>query len=438
MRAAARIAPRAAPRGSLALLGLLLVAPGGAWALGSAEKGDRSITATGAVRVLAGFLHFADQPLLFPSGDDGLAAGEARVILDGGLLRGLDYEAHLYAGLSRQPGFAGLSGLTGGAFATASSFDSPYRTRYLSWDYWRGGSVGGQLGVDRLAFKLHEGPYSVTVGRFPVNYSVTRLFTPNDFFAPFAATAINRLYKPGVDAVRAGVSLGPLSSIEVVGVVGSAADGSATWQKSALLLRASLVRWQIEWAALGGRLADRWVVGGSVQGNIGPIGVRAEGHAGFPDWNADGQLDGPVHGRVAGGVGKEFSWHNVSLAAEYMYLSDGAAAPADYLARARRLFPDDQRYLGQHYVGARVGLDLVPVLKAGAVVLWNAADLSGLALATLSYDIADEATLIAGVMAPWGAQPPPSGAAPGAAGLALQSEFGLTPLTAFLEMRCFF
>ena len=41
------------------------------------------------------------------------------------------------------------------------------------------------LGVDRMSVKLHEGRYSITFGRFPINHSVTQIFTPNDFFAPF-------------------------------------------------------------------------------------------------------------------------------------------------------------------------------------------------------------------------------------------------------------
>lgn len=417
----------------LCVLAVLAAAPR-AHALGSAESGDLSLNATGSVRLLAGFLHYPDEPAVYPSGDDGLAAGVVRLVLDGGLTRGVDYEVNVFSDLSRLPSLARGGGLlAAGSFSTAGSFESPYRTPYLAWSYWRSGSTTGQLGVDRLSVKLHEGRYSITFGRFPINHSVTQIFTPNDFFAPFTATAINRVYKPGVDAVRVGVSLGELSMLEADAVIGSDADGAPSWQRSAALLRASTVLWKIEWAGLAGRLAGRWVVGGSLQGSIGPVGVRAEGHAGFPDRLASGQLDGPVHGRVAAGLSKEFIWHNSSVGAEYLFQSDGGAAPAEYLGRMGRLFPDDQPYLGQHYVGVRLGGEIVPVLKVNAVALLNAADGSGLVLGSLLYDISDEASFIGGVIVPWGARLAQGGVAP-----ALGSEFGLTPLSAFLEMRFYF
>lgn len=423
-----------------ALLGALLVAgpAGRARAIGGAAKGDLSIQATGSVRLLAGYLHFPDEPVVFAAGDDGLAAAVGRVILDGGLARDVSYEVHGYTDLSRLPalGLGGASLSGGGAFATVSSFDTPYRTPYLAWGYWRSGSVTGQLGVDRLNVKVRRGRLSLSAGRFPINHSVTQLFTPNDFFAPFSATTINRIYKPGVDALRLGVSLGELATLEVAGVLGNDPGGAPCWGRSALLARASFVRWRFEWAALGGRLAERWVVGGSLQGNIGPIGLRAEGHAGFPDRDGDGRLDGdrPVHGRVAGGLGKEFALHNIAIGAEYLYQSDGAGGAAAYLTQLGRRYPDDQPYLGQHYVGARVGGEIIPVLKANVVALVNAADGSGLALASLAYDISDEATFIAGLIAPWGARPVISAGALSALG----SEYGLTPLSAFVEMRFYF
>ncbi len=70
------------------------------------------------------------------------------------------------------------------------------------------------MGVDRLAASRDFGRVGVTVGRFPISYSVTSLFAPNDFFAPFSATNVNRVFKPGVDAVRVKLGLGPLSAME--------------------------------------------------------------------------------------------------------------------------------------------------------------------------------------------------------------------------------
>ena len=120
---------------------------------------------------------------------------------------------------------------------------------------------------------------------------MTSILRPNDFFAPFSATAINTVYKPGVDALRLNLSLGTFSGIEVVRVIGYEADGDPTWGRSALLARASTVEWDFEWALLGGKVAERWVAGASLQGELGPIALRGEGHAGFADADGDGRLD---------------------------------------------------------------------------------------------------------------------------------------------------
>jgi len=326
-----------------------------------------------------------------------------------------------------------------GAFSTAGSTESAYRTTYLAWDFWEDGSVVGQGGVDRAHLDLEAGRVTASLGRFPVNYAVTSIFTPNDFFAPFSATAINKVYKPGVDAIRVGVSLGALSSIEVVGAMGYDDKDVPTWGRTATLMRASTVLWNVEWAALGGKVAERWIAGGSVQGSLGPVALRSEGHAGFPDENGDGapDEDDEVHGRVAAGLDVTFAWRNAAVGAEYAFLSDGAGDPDEYQQRALDLYPDDLPYMGQHYVGLLGGLELIPILRLGVVGLVNAQDGSGVAGPSLTYNIANEADFVAGVFVPWGEQPSVdmSNLIPT---FDIGSEFGPMPLVAFLETRFFF
>jgi len=410
-------------------------------AIGEAENDRASIEAIGAGRILGAYLHYPDIDLLYPGGDDALAAGVLRIILDGGLGEYLDYEVNFYNDFSRTPGSA-----LAGAFATVSDFQTPYRTRYLSWDYWEDGTVNGQLGLDRLKLHFRSDPISLTAGRFPINHSVTYIFTPNDFFAPFSATSINKIYKPGVDALRFSIAPGMLSTIELVGVMGYGDDDVPAWGKSAVLLRASTVLWNFEWALLGGKLAERWVTGASFQGEAGPIGLRGEGHVGFPDQAGDGSLDDldgddetndHIHGRFAAGLDVMFEWHNATIGAEYAFFSDGAGSASAYLGRAMRFFPDDQFYLAQHYVGVSLGGEIIPILRANAVVLFNAIDYSGLGVVSLIYSIADEADFLGGVMIPWGEQSVEVSAPP-EVGVTLGSEFGIMPVTVFLESRFYF
>jgi len=424
-------AARVALASVVAAAALVPCAPRVARAFASASTSTGSVTldATGSIRLTGAWLHYADAPGLLPEDDDALAAATTRLIARGALGEEVVYEVNAFVELSRSPAAS-----TTGAFATAGSFRSPYRAPALAGDFWSSGAVRGSAGLDRLRLTRQHGRAFLSVGRFPVNYGVMGLLSPNDFFAPFSATAINRVYKPGVDALSVGVNVGALSSLEVVGVMGyDALDGSPSWGRAATLLRGSVTAGGFEWAALGGKVAGRWIVGGSLQGELGPLGLRAEGHAGFPDADGDGVLERAPYGRIAAGVDTHFAWHDLALAAEYAFFSDGArGGGARYVERAMRLFPDDLGFLGQHYVVLSAGGTIVPILRAGAAVIVNAGDGSGLVTLSLGYDAADEATFSAGVLLPWGRRPE------SALELDRLTELGLAPVAVFVETQMYF
>lgn len=417
-------------RSSALLVALTLAAPSSAWAFGSARSEDASIEAVGSARLLGGYFHNVDlaAPLANPP-DDGIGAAVFRLLLDGDLSGKLRYDANFFLELSRGPLTEGSN-----AFSTAGSFATPYRTRYLQWDFWDQGAIRGQTGVDRLAVNGSFESVDVTAGRFPVNYSVTSLFSPNDFFAPFSATAINRIYKPGVDALRLRLGLNNVSGLEVLGVLGSGVDGTPGRAHSAILVRLDTVARGFQGALFGGQVAQRWVLGGSIQGDLAGVTVRAEGHAGFPGRDGGGAREGPIHGRASAHLEYTFGWHNLTLGSEYAFFSDGASAPIHYLERADRFFPDDLPYLAEHYVGATLSLELIPILNASLVGLVNAQDESGLGVFSLAYNAANEVDFILGAMAGWGARP--RAASDGTP--LLQSEFGATPLAVFMESRVSF
>jgi hypothetical protein len=402
-----------------------------AFAIGEVESddGEYYLEAVGSQRFLGAYLHFPDLPGFFPPNDEALIASVTRLMLDGDLGLVTDYEINLYADLARAP-----AATLGGSFDTAGSAATPYRTPHLSWQPWSTASAYGELGVDRLNLSFDLEPVRLAVGRMPINHSVTYIFTPNDFFAPFSATAINKIYKPGVDAALLNIAIGALSSIELDYVLGSDPDGEPGWGRSALLGRAATVLGGFELALLGGKLAERSIAGGSLQGEAGPISIRSEGHIGFPADDADADR---LHVRLAVGVDAVFAWQNATIGAEYLFVSDGEVDPALYLARAGRFFPDDQPYLGRHYAGLSAGLDLVPILRLQTVALLNAADLSGLGMVSLVYNIADEADLAGGVLVPWGARPEVDRSQP-MQPPAINSEFGMLPLMVFLETRFYF
>lgn len=406
------------------LLTLLVAAP--AFAIGKLESENVSLEAVGSARLLGSWFHhrLLDPPLPTQP-DDGAGAAVFRLLLDGHLWK-FDYDANLFLELSRGP-----LGVGNSAFATAGSFVTPYRTRFLQWTYWNEGFVRGQLGVDRLAVSRKLGPATVTLGRFPINHSVTALFSPNDFFAPFSATSVNRVFKPGVDALRVKFALSRVTGLELVGVLGSDTSGRPTWARSAVMARLDTVLAGFQLAATGGKLSERYVVGATAQGDVKGLTLRTEGHLGFPDRDGDGVVDGPVHGRLAARVEYTFTWQSLSLGAEYAYFSDGAPLASGYLERATRFFPDDLLYLSRHYAGLNAGIELFPLLHASVVGLLNAQDGSGIAVVSLAYNAADEVDFALGSFVGWGRRP----GVDDAGQLLLRSEFGATPLAVFLEAR---
>jgi hypothetical protein len=421
------------------LLLLFTLAPGSALAFCEIESECCPAEAIGSLRLTGAYLHYPEARGFFPPGDDGLLAGVTRLMVDGDLGEPAGYELNLYADLARVP-----EATLGGAFATVGAFRSPYRYSNLSWEIWQDGAIDGEAGVDRLHFRFTEHPFDLSVGRFPINYSVTRIFTPNDFFAPFAVTAVNKIYKPGVDALRVGIAPGTLSTIELSAVMGTDDEDRPHWGRSALLLRMSTVLLGVEGALLGGKLSERHVVGGSLQADAGPLVVRAEGHLGFPDRdgdyesgeNAADRARDDLHGRVAGGVEVPFTWHNSAVGVEYAFLSDGASDPDAYLDRALTLYPDDLYFLGRHYLGLTAGGEIIPILYANVVSLFNVLDPSGLVAVTLLYSIADEAEFVGGFFVPWGEKPRAGDALAGETSIPeIRGEFGMVPYLLFMETR---
>lgn len=387
----------------------------------------RADTVTGALRLVGAFLHYADD--LAPLGveDDGLVALVGRVIVTDTFADAIDFELNVFADISRAPS------ALGGTFATTGSFTTPYRAPALTFNIWDQGSVRGVTGIDRARIRFGGDKVFAELGRFPVSYTVTGVFTPNDFFAPFSATAINRAFKPGVDAARLSAALGRRGSMEAVAVMGWSDTAQPSWGRSAVILRPSVVLRNFEWSAIGGKVAERWVVGAGAQGDAGPIGLRAEAHLGIPDRDGNGRDEESPHVRAAGGPNINFAWQNTTLGAEYAYFSDGGAAPRDYLGTLSSRFPDDLPYLGRHYVGLNAGLDTIPILRLQAITLVNAIDGSGNAGLFLNYNVSDEADISAGGFVPWGRSP-----SVGPGGIELGSEFGASPVTAFVESRVFF
>jgi len=272
------------------------------------------------------------------------------------------------------------------------------------------------------------GRFDARVGRQPVNLATTFYFTPNDFFAPYAAQAFFRVYKPGVDAARAELRLNELSTVSLISVLGYEPDpdsdtgwsGRPDRDRASYVGRASTVMRDVEVALLLGRVRRNDVFGASLQGEwFDWLGVRAEGHIAEP--------------RGSGGrstelsIGLEHRWESsLELRVEYFHHGSGAD---DVDAYQFATLTDAGGYLAKRYLAVGAGYEFGPLFNGQAVMLNNLVDNSWLLTLYGVYSLSDEAELAFNLGLPGGDEPD---------GLRPESEFGLFPYSATIEIRSYF
>jgi hypothetical protein len=423
-------------RRALWVAGLLALLPRPAAGFYELERGDLTLELRGNVRIndtvgrLAAVAGLPEYPR-----DLNAVGSILRLMLDAGWGEALAVEAHVFQTFSAAPQ-ATLTGVADGFGAQEAG-----RTALLSWRWWQRGGTQAELAVDRLVVKAYLPRVRVSVGRQPVTFATTSFFTPNDLFQAFSAQAFFRLYKPGVDAARVDVALGPLSELTVVGVLGyrdedpSRRVEAPAWAPSAVLARASLTLWDFEWSVLGGKAPFAYVLGGAAQGELFEwLGVRAEGHVAVPQ-------DAAGRTRVKGAVGLEHRFESsLLLRLEYLYNGSGRGEPGAYaLVYQDPVAFNGTPYLGRHYLAAGASRELTPLLSGDAFLLVNLTDRSFQAALALAYSLLDEVDLAVVASVPVGkglsAQRLPG---PPYVAVTPQSELGSYPMAVSAEVRAFF
>ncbi|MDH5648245.1 MAG: hypothetical protein OEY67_01210 [Gammaproteobacteria bacterium] len=284
--------------------------------------------------------------------------------------------------------------------------------------------------IDRINLRFSYENMDVTLGRQPVNLATTFYFTPNDFFAPFAATTFYRVYKPGVDALRLNYQVNELSQIAAIGVLGYEPDlqSETGWsrnpdlQRNSYLARLSLAMGGADWTVLAGQVRDTKIYGTALQGEwFDWLGMRMEGHIGEP--NGIGE-------RYANwAAGLEHRWPNsLNARIEWFYQSQGASSLDDYVQSAA-LAAESQVYLARNYAALGLDYEWTPLLQVGVLTLVNMIDHSSLFAINGIYSLSDETELALAIGLPYGDKPE---------GPQLGSEFGTYPRSLNIEVRTYF
>jgi len=408
-------------RPALFILLIFLSMSSPAWALYATQRDDSDIDISGMMQVYGIGYKRPANPLLYRDNDRYGIAGIGRIMIKGQSGDSLSFEANAYQTYIPTEFTSGQSG--------SVAIPDVERSSALEWSFSDAGYV--HAAVDRLNLRWSKDRLDIILGRQPVNLATTFYFTPNDFFAPFAAQTFYRVYKPGVDALRAEVRLGDLSQLSLISVLGYHPDmeSDTGWGRrpdagrTSYLGRVSTNLHNFEWAFIAGTLADSDVVGGSLQGELFKwLGVRAEGHMAYPD-----AKDLEMHGEFSMGI--EHHWENsLDLRLEYFYHGAGSPGASGYSSAAMQN-TGRGLYLGRNYSALGIGYEFTPLLTGQTAFIRNLSDRSLLASFNAIYSISNAAELSIGFTAPFGRK---------AEGLALKSEFGMYPYSFNMEWRWYF
>ena len=232
--------------------------------------------------------------------------------------------------------------------------------------------------------------FELTLGRQAVSWATTLFLTPADPFSPFNPADPFREFRAGVDAVRARVSPGPLSEIDLVvrptknEMVGdeltTLGRGLTTWKS-----------WEL--SGWGGSLYGDITGAFGAAGSVGSYALRGEGVV--------REIDGDVIFRGTIGLDRLFNVNKRDLYVVVEYQHDGLAAPSadDYqeLFQTEAFLRGELQVLGRDETAVQASYQLHPLWSLAALGLWNIDDGSVLLSPSFSYSASNEATVSGGL-----------------------------------------
>jgi hypothetical protein len=457
-----------ADRCALALVASALVAVLGAPVPVSALVGDSdgAIGVDGSLRTVGAVVDDYDFAPFFRGAEtDQLSETLLRLTVAGRPAPWLRYELHGVQTVQYSSATSGGSALP---FLDLAPSAVRYRAVDLTADWRRAGDYTASLFVDRANVELSLPWAEVTVGRQAITLGKTYLWNPLDVFLAFDPRSFDQEYKPGVDAIRVEVPLGPFAGIDVIGAAGRtvslataiAGEGrtvDASWPGSAILARAyaTVHGWDV--ALQGGKVFAGEQLGAGLSGEALGIELRGEAVLHLADQSppllpalrpadvrrlARGPLVIPrnvasapplVDDSVSAvvGVGHRFE---SSLVLETEYFQNGAGDAGDLEASLLRLSTGGVLAMSEHLVGGFATYDLLPILVGEVLGIVSLDDGSVQVQPRLRWSAADEVEVVAGAALGVGARPTTD-----ALGLVrLRSEFGTFPDVYYAELKWYF
>ena len=290
---------------------------------------------------------------------------------------------------------------------------------------------GGQLQVDRLSLNGRSGALRWMVGRQPYGFGSILLFSPLDVIAPFAPTAIDTEYRPGIDALRADFET---PGGDQVGLLTAFARDAA---EDSFLATGHFNRAGVDLLLLGGSLRQRGLLGAGLAGSLGGLGIKGE--AAWYRGKDAGTAKGDLHEEYP--VAALELWYrfqnDLVVLAEYLHNGAGSSDPANYLQSVTSAAAREgiSPLVGQNYLLLSPSYELHPLITLSALYIRNLDDHSWLLRPQVAISLGENLSLAISHSLNRGAAPL-SGPLPGLT--VPRSEFGLYGDSVAAYLRYYF
>jgi len=426
--------------GWLGALGVLVaILPPSAFAreLWSSDDGEREVSLDSAFKATGMLSYAPDDPFLYPDPDTSSSLERLRLTLGGRLSEAAVAEVAWEIRARTESADAGVVGLWGFLPSTA---EAPWRLEPLDWSISESGNTSSRHEIDRalVAFDLEWGERSgqITVGRQAVGLGRGVLFSAVDIFAPFSPFDVDREWRRGVDAARVDFMLTDTVSFDFIAAFGADRDNDALIGR----LRGYSAEANIDAEiVLGTRARDR-MYAGTFSWVLGEAEVHLElALFDIPEHAGDGELFGADHLTsklvLGGSYNFDVGRSGLKTFLEYHYSGFGVDDIADLPMRlltdpafGERLARGDTQMLGQHAVAIQVQYELSDEWSLGATWITSPVDWSGMISPVLTWNMADNATMVFAAHAPHGSEPDHG---------MPTSEYGSAPVTLLLQLRVY-
>ena len=315
-----------------------------------------------------------------------------------------------------------------------SQAKAPFRITQLDWELAENaGTFLYQHEIDRAFIALHPEWGQATFGRQAIGLGRGVLFSAVDIFAPFSPLEVDREWRRGVDAVRIERHISNTSSVEFIGAF------DTTWEQSALLGRARGYFGDIDGELVFGKRAEDTMVAGVISVAIADAETHAElAFFSTPEQQTDGGLFGNAHqvGKIVLGGSYTFDiGSGLTFLSEYHYSGFGVKDIEDAKTQLEkdtfqeRFLRGDTQILGRQALAYQLSYPFNSDLNGAFLLLQSPSDGSGVACPSLNWDFSQSSSLLGSVFIPWGDEPSDGN---------LQSEYGGTPLSLFVQLRMYF